>query len=97
MLMPQRGTGSGRLPNTSISRTVMAPRSFATPALVVGFIRLISGKIELTSNAAIEREEQSDLLPSLRDEQTEKVIIWRPLPPGRPEHIAEMDWERPRP
>ncbi|KIK41411.1 hypothetical protein CY34DRAFT_205396 [Suillus luteus UH-Slu-Lm8-n1] len=46
---------------------------------------------------AAQREEQSDLLPSFRDEQTEKVTIWRPLPPGRPEHIAEMDWERPRP
>jgi hypothetical protein len=73
----------------------MAQRNSAAPALVVGFIRLISGKIELTSNAAVQREEQSDMLPSLRDEETETAKIWRPLPPGRPDYIANMDWKKP--
>ncbi|KAG1721869.1 kinase-like domain-containing protein [Suillus occidentalis] len=46
---------------------------------------------------AVQREEQSNMLPSLRDEETEKAKIWRPLPPGHPEHIANMDWKKPRP
>ncbi|KIK43800.1 hypothetical protein CY34DRAFT_803414 [Suillus luteus UH-Slu-Lm8-n1] len=31
---------------------------------------------------AVQREEQSDMLPSLRDEETETVNIWRPYLPG---------------
>ncbi|KIK37275.1 hypothetical protein CY34DRAFT_810498 [Suillus luteus UH-Slu-Lm8-n1] len=46
---------------------------------------------------AVQREKQSDKLPSLRDEETEKAKIWRPLPLGHPEHIADMDWKKSRP
>ncbi|KAG2750214.1 kinase-like protein [Suillus brevipes Sb2] len=46
---------------------------------------------------AVQRKEQPDIMPSLRDAETRSVKIWRPLPPGQPTHIPNMDWKKPRP
>jgi hypothetical protein len=76
----------------------MARRSFTAPALAVGLIRLFAVKIALTSNAAVRREEQPEMLPSLwdvSDEEPLTVKVWRPLPPERPEHISNIDWKKP--
>ncbi|KIK42544.1 hypothetical protein CY34DRAFT_12337 [Suillus luteus UH-Slu-Lm8-n1] len=43
---------------------------------------------------AVQRDEKPDMLPSL---ETETIEIWWPTPPGRPSHISNMDWEKPRP
>jgi hypothetical protein len=75
----------------------MAHQNSTAPALVVGLIHLFAVKIKLTSNAAVQREGHPEMLPSLRDEKTETVKVWIPLPPGQPEHIANMDWKKPRP
>ncbi|KAG1736475.1 hypothetical protein EDD22DRAFT_924078 [Suillus occidentalis] len=82
---------------------MMARRNSTTPALAVCLIRLFAVKIVLTSNAAVQRKEQQYMLPHLwddlddSDEETRTVKIWRPLRPGRPTHISNMDWKEPRP
>lgn len=46
---------------------------------------------------AVQREEQPDMLPSLWDEETRTVKIWCALPSGRPTHMSNVDWKKPRP
>jgi hypothetical protein len=78
----------------------MERQSSTAPALAVGLIRLFAVKIVLISNAAVRREEQPEMLPSLWDDSVEEpltVKVWRPLPPERPGHISNVDWKKPRP
>lgn len=46
---------------------------------------------------AIQRKEQQEMLPSLWPEETQKVKVWHPVPPGHPKHVSTIHWKKPRP